>query len=108
MYFSCQNLRPSSPPHRRKTPSSSPSGSPGPSTPRSASPTLIFDAQMATENQHRVEKAMKVRLYLLQQTGPNSFLIGGDSPNHKFRVMIGPQVQIFHISLLINQFAYFL
>lgn len=88
-----QNLRPSSPPHRRKTPSSSPSGSPGPSTPRSASPTLLFDVQqMATENQHRVEKAMKVRLYLLQQTGPNSFLIGGDSPSHKFRVMIGPQV----------------
>ncbi|XP_028404543.1 mitogen-activated protein kinase kinase kinase 1-like isoform X3 [Dendronephthya gigantea] len=89
---SSQNLRPSSPPHRRKTPSSSPSGSPGPSTPRSASPTLLFDVQqMATENQHRVEKAMKVRLYLLQQTGPNSFLIGGDSPSHKFRVMIGPQ-----------------
>ena len=52
---------------------------------------------MATENQHRVEKAMKVRLYLLQQTGPNSFLIGGDSPNHKFRVMIGPQVQVLHM-----------
>ncbi|XP_046841347.1 mitogen-activated protein kinase kinase kinase 1-like isoform X2 [Xenia sp. Carnegie-2017] len=46
---------------------------------------------MAAENRHRVEKAMKVRLYLLQQTGPNSFLIGGDSPSHKFRVMIGPQ-----------------
>ena len=36
---------------------------------------------------------MRARLYLLQQTGPNSFLIGGDSPDHKFRVMIGPQVQ---------------
>ena len=35
---------------------------------------------------------MRARLYLLQQTGPNSFLIGGDSPDHKFRVMIGPQV----------------
>lgn len=36
---------------------------------------------------------MRARLYLLQQTGPNSFLIGGDSPDHKFRVMIGPQVR---------------
>jgi len=39
-----------------------------------------------------VEKVMKARLYLLQQTGPNSFLIGGDSPDHKYRVIIGPQV----------------
>ena len=40
----------------------------------------------------KVEKVMKARLYLLQQTGPNSFLVGGDSPNHKFKVIIGPQV----------------
>ena len=39
----------------------------------------------------RVEKVLKARLYLLQQNGPNSFLIGGDSPDHKYRVIIGPQ-----------------
>lgn len=39
----------------------------------------------------RVEKVLKARLYLLQQNGPNSFLIGGDSPDHKYRVVIGPQ-----------------
>lgn len=41
---------------------------------------------------------MRARLYLLQQSGPNSFLIGGDSPDHKFRVMIGPQVNKSGIS----------
>lgn len=42
----------------------------------------------------RVEKVMKARLYLLQQMGPNSFLIGGDSPDHKYRVVIGQQVHV--------------
>ena len=40
----------------------------------------------------RIERVQRARLYLLQQTGPNSFLIGGDSPDHKFRVIIGEQV----------------
>lgn len=35
---------------------------------------------------------MRARLYLLQQVGPNSFLVGGDSPDNKYRVFIGPQV----------------
>ncbi|XP_059155208.1 mitogen-activated protein kinase kinase kinase 1-like isoform X2 [Physella acuta] len=39
----------------------------------------------------RIERVQRARLYLLQQTGPNSFLIGGDSPDHKYRVIIGPQ-----------------
>ncbi|CAD5111777.1 DgyrCDS1050 [Dimorphilus gyrociliatus] len=39
----------------------------------------------------KVEKALKVRFYLLQQRGPNSFLIGGDAPDHKYKVVIGPQ-----------------
>uniref|UniRef100_H2YSR2 Mitogen-activated protein kinase kinase kinase 1 n=1 Tax=Ciona savignyi TaxID=51511 RepID=H2YSR2_CIOSA len=34
---------------------------------------------------------LKARLYLLQQNGPNSFRIGGDSPEHKYLVIIGPQ-----------------
>ncbi|XP_039266374.2 mitogen-activated protein kinase kinase kinase 1-like [Styela clava] len=39
----------------------------------------------------KVSRVMKARLYLLQQNGPNSFRIGGDSPEHKFRVIVGPQ-----------------
>ena len=43
---------------------------------------------------------MRARLYLLQQIGPNSFLIGGDSPDNKYRVFIGPQVEnIFVLSV---------
>ncbi|XP_052775988.1 mitogen-activated protein kinase kinase kinase 1-like [Mya arenaria] len=38
-----------------------------------------------------VERVRRARLYLLQQMGPNSFLIVGDSPEHKFKVIIGPQ-----------------
>ncbi len=45
----------------------------------------------------RVEKVLKARLYLLQQMGPNSFLIGGDSPDHKYRVTIGEQVGLFSL-----------
>lgn len=53
------------------------------------------------ENMNRVKKqvpkVLKARLYLLQQPGPNSFLIGGDSPDHKYKVIIGPQVTIVFI-----------
>jgi mitogen-activated protein kinase kinase kinase 1 len=50
------------------------------------------DASSTYLTQKRIERVQRARLYLLQQTGPNSFLIGGDSPDHKFRVIIGPQV----------------
>ncbi|KAM9251404.1 mitogen-activated protein kinase kinase kinase 1-like [Cariama cristata] len=43
------------------------------------------------ETNRRVNKVMRARLYLLQQIGPNSFLIGGDSPDNKYKVFIGPQ-----------------
>ncbi|NXV24346.1 M3K1 kinase, partial [Cepphus grylle] len=43
------------------------------------------------ETNRRVNKVMQARLYLLQQIGPNSFLIGGDSPDNKYRVFFGPQ-----------------
>ena len=49
----------------------------------------------------QVPKALKARLYLLQQPGPNSFLIGGDSPDHKYKVIIGSQV-MFIILVLEN------
>ncbi|XP_049844391.1 mitogen-activated protein kinase kinase kinase 1-like isoform X4 [Schistocerca gregaria] len=39
----------------------------------------------------RVRRVQKARLYLLRQPGPNTFSVGGDSPEHKFRVVIGPQ-----------------
>ncbi|XP_071952558.1 mitogen-activated protein kinase kinase kinase 1-like isoform X2 [Antedon mediterranea] len=39
----------------------------------------------------RVEKALHARLYLLHQIGPKCFLIGGDSPDHKYKVVVGPQ-----------------
>ena len=44
--------------------------------------------------QRRVAKVQKARLYLLQQMGPNSFMVGGDSPDHKYKVIIGPQVRV--------------
>ncbi|KAJ8306219.1 hypothetical protein KUTeg_016764 [Tegillarca granosa] len=55
-----------------------------------------FNKPVAVSNEitkKRIVKVQRARLYLLQQTGPNSFLIGGDSPDHKFRVIIGPQVE---------------
>ena len=61
---------------------------PSPSMPATDSPAI------AHSTKKRVEKVMKARLYLLQQMGPNSFLIGGDSPDHKYKVIIGPQVML--------------
>ncbi|XP_077981126.1 mitogen-activated protein kinase kinase kinase 1-like [Glandiceps talaboti] len=43
------------------------------------------------EARKKVEKVLRARLYLLQQNGPNSFTIGGDAPDNKFKVIIGPQ-----------------
>lgn len=83
-----------SPPSRRRTPGNSPSNSVSFSFPRSSSPVY----EVSNEFKRKLEKAMRARLYLLQQSGPNSFLIGGDSPDHKFRVMIGPQVNINLVS----------
>ncbi|PVD23356.1 hypothetical protein C0Q70_16624 [Pomacea canaliculata] len=51
----------------------------------------LTDVSSTYLTQKRIERVQRARLYLLQQTGPNSFLIGGDSPDHKFRVIIGPQ-----------------
>lgn len=41
-----------------------------------------------------IERATKARLYLLHQSGPNRFLIGGDAPDSRFHVTIGPQVRL--------------
>ena len=42
--------------------------------------------------QKLVDRAIKARLYFLRKSGPNRFLIGGDSPDSRFHVTIGPQV----------------
>ena len=39
-----------------------------------------------------IERATRARLYLLHQSGPNKFLIGGDALDSRFHVTIGPQV----------------
>ena len=59
---------------------------------RQPSPRDVDHQLNAEALKKRILKVMKARLYLLQPLGPNSFLIGGDSPNHKYRVIIGPQV----------------
>ena len=48
--------------------------------------------QLDSQRQRLVDRAIKARLYLLRQSGPNRFLIGGDSPDSRFHVTIGPQV----------------
>ncbi len=42
--------------------------------------------------QKLVDRAIKARLYFLRKSGPSRFLIGGDSPDSRFHVTIGPQV----------------
>ncbi|KAM6293980.1 mitogen-activated protein kinase kinase kinase 1-like [Aegotheles albertisi] len=59
--------------------------------PRQAPSPDGFSPYSPEETNCRVNKVMRARLYLLQQIGPNSFLIGGDSPDNKYRVFIGPQ-----------------
>lgn len=60
--------------------------------PRRAPSPDGFSPYSPEETNRRVNKVMRARLYLLQQIGPNSFLIGGDVPDNKYRVFIGPQV----------------
>ncbi|XP_051539183.1 mitogen-activated protein kinase kinase kinase 1-like isoform X2 [Myxocyprinus asiaticus] len=78
-----------SPGLRRRRGSPLPSGRVTP--PRRAPSPDGFSPYSPEETNRRVNKVMRARLYLLQQIGPNSFLIGGDSPDNKFRVFIGPQ-----------------
>ncbi|KAM3874336.1 mitogen-activated protein kinase kinase kinase 1 [Diretmus argenteus] len=81
--------KPESPGVRRKRASPIPSGRITP--PRRAPSPDGFSPYSPEETGRRVNKVMRARLYLLQQIGPNSFLIGGDSPDNKYRVFIGPQ-----------------
>lgn len=42
----------------------------------------------------RTEKALKTRLYLMQKTGPATFMVSGDNLEIKYRVTIGSQVRV--------------
>ncbi|ELW65675.1 Mitogen-activated protein kinase kinase kinase 1 [Tupaia chinensis] len=86
-----RTVKSESPGVRRKRVSPVPSGRITP--PRRAPSPDGFSPYSPEETNRRVNKVMRARLYLLQQIGPNSFLIGGDSPDNKYRVFIGPQVE---------------
>ncbi|KAI1240098.1 hypothetical protein IHE44_0011547 [Lamprotornis superbus] len=86
---SARTVKSESPGVRRKRVSPVPSGRITP--PRRAPSPDGFSPYSPEETNRRVNKVMRARLYLLQQIGPNSFLIGGDSPDNKYRVFIGPQ-----------------
>ncbi|KAF4803116.1 mitogen-activated protein kinase kinase kinase 1 [Turdus rufiventris] len=88
---SARTVKSESPGVRRKRVSPVPSGRITP--PRRAPSPDGFSPYSPEETNRRVNKVMRARLYLLQQIGPNSFLIGGDSPDNKYRVFIGPQVE---------------
>lgn len=53
-----------------------------------------------------IERATKARLYLLHQSGPNRFLIGGDAPDSRFHVTIGPQVRLASHVTCIERFYF--
>ncbi|XP_070563625.1 mitogen-activated protein kinase kinase kinase 1-like [Ptychodera flava] len=88
--------RPVSPtvPRRRATssPTSTKPSSPTAYSRRTPSPQGDGYSALSSEDaRKKVEKVQRARLYLLQQNGPNSFTIGGDAPDNKFKVIIGPQ-----------------
>ena len=58
-----------------------------------ASADSSLDSDALAKMKKTVQKAMRARLYLLNQSGPLTFLVGGDSPEHKYRVTIGKQVR---------------
>uniref|UniRef100_A0A8C8R562 Mitogen-activated protein kinase kinase kinase 1 n=1 Tax=Pelusios castaneus TaxID=367368 RepID=A0A8C8R562_9SAUR len=88
---SSRTIKSESPGVRRKRVSPVPFQSGRITPPRRAPSPDGFSPYSPEETNRRVNKVMRARLYLLQQIGPNSFLIGGDSPDNKYRVFIGPQ-----------------
>ncbi|XP_006874718.1 PREDICTED: mitogen-activated protein kinase kinase kinase 1-like [Chrysochloris asiatica] len=88
---SARTVKSESPGVRRKRVSPVPFQSGRITPPRRAPSPDGFSPYSPEETNRRVNKVMRARLYLLQQIGPNSFLIGGDSPDNKYRVFIGPQ-----------------
>ncbi|KAM5192366.1 mitogen-activated protein kinase kinase kinase 1 isoform 2-T2 [Mantella aurantiaca] len=88
---SSSKSKPESPGMKRRGLSPVPFQSGRTTPPRRAPSPDGFSPYSPEETNRRVNKVMRARLYLLQQIGPNSFLIGGDSPDNKYRVFIGPQ-----------------
>ncbi|XP_013775829.1 mitogen-activated protein kinase kinase kinase 1-like [Limulus polyphemus] len=92
-----RNSRPSSPnPYRNRQNSPSGPSSRHPSSsgfiePKVRSPSGTGDHTLVGSIWKRISKAKRARLYLLNQPGPHSFLVAGDSPEHKYKVIIGPQ-----------------
>ncbi|CAG0887474.1 unnamed protein product [Darwinula stevensoni] len=79
---------------RRRSPSfprGLPSRPSSPSHRRLPSPVALDPAHQELIGR-RIRRAQRARFYLLQRTGPHSFLIGGDLPEHKYKVVIGPQM----------------
>ncbi|XP_010216631.1 PREDICTED: mitogen-activated protein kinase kinase kinase 1 [Tinamus guttatus] len=97
---SSRTVKSESPGVRRKRVSPVPFQSGRITPPRRAPSPDGFSPYSPEETNRRVNKVMRARLYLLQQIGPNSFLIGGDSPDNKYRVFIGPQVRTFLLHFL--------
>ncbi|XP_019645243.1 PREDICTED: mitogen-activated protein kinase kinase kinase 1-like [Branchiostoma belcheri] len=73
----------------KSTPTSSRPSSPGSGR---GTPTGAAGSTDEMEKlQKKIRRVQRMRLYLLQQSGPNSLLVGGDSPDDKHRVLIGQQ-----------------
>lgn len=86
------------PRHRSTTPVSRRSCGTSPTRRRSPSPgqhgasALDCSPELAESIRRRVLQVRRgVRLYLLCQRGPRSFLIAADQPDHRFNVVLGPQ-----------------
>ena len=60
---------------------------------RNPSPSQL-DPVQAEALRKRLGRARKVKLYLLQQSGSNSFLVAGEQPDQKYKVNVGPQVGV--------------
>ncbi|XP_077499152.1 mitogen-activated protein kinase kinase kinase 1-like isoform X2 [Amblyomma americanum] len=81
--------------HRSTTPKARRSCGTSPTRRRSPSPgqhALDCPPELAEAIRRRVLQVRRgVRLYLLYQPGPHSFLIAADQPDHRFKVVLGPQ-----------------
>lgn len=77
--------------HRSTTPPSRSRGS-SPARRRSPSPAPEYPPGVMESIRRRVLQVRRgARLYLLCQPGPRSFLVAADQPDHRFKVVVGPQ-----------------
>lgn len=60
---------------------------------RAPSPSDTARNEVLANAKKRVDKVLRARLYLLRRVGQRVFIVTSDSPNHKYRVTIGAQVQ---------------